>query len=231
MDALQDTPLPRRVKDLVDQHFGRLVVVRFDGIHVFPRGQRTARWLCLCECGKECRVLSSELKVQKSCGCLTLEKFIARKTSHGMAHTKIYRHWKAMIKRCTNPSDSCFYLYGGQGITVCQIWRNSFESFYQDMGEPPTAKHSLDRFPDKNGNYEPGNVRWASPTEQARNKRNNHLVLHEGQEIPISELAEKVNIPAYILHGRIGLGWSVEKSIAEPVKYRTRLSPETTTKT
>ena len=118
----------------------------------------------------------------KSCGCLRAEKaaingvqslfYPSPTLKHGEAHrTAEYRAWKAMKERCSYPSHVRFDRYGGRGIEVCERWRNSYEAFLADMGRKPSPKHSLDRHPDNNGNYEPGNVRWATPSEQAWNKR------------------------------------------------------------
>src|SRR5678816_2973212 len=87
---------------------------------------------------------------------------------HGMHGTPEYNSWEHMIGRCTRPSYEFYHRYGGRGITVCERWRR-FENFYADVGPRPSPKHSIDRFPNRNGNYEPGNVRWANPVEQGRN--------------------------------------------------------------
>lgn len=89
--------------------------------------------------------------------------------THGFSGTRLHGIWKGMRNRCNNPNFPKYRLYGGRGIRVCERW-NDFMKFREDMGEPPTLAHSLDRI-DGNGSYEPGNVRWATPTEQARNVR------------------------------------------------------------
>lgn len=87
---------------------------------------------------------------------------------HGGKGSPEYRNWQAMKTRCNDVSDP---LYGGRGIQVCERWRNSFAAFLSDMGRRPSSSHSIDRFPNTSGNYEPGNCRWATPTEQAKNRR------------------------------------------------------------
>lgn len=83
----------------------------------------------------------------------------------------LYSTWRGMIRRCHDPRTSAFDGYGGRGIRVCDRWRHSFETFLSDVGPRPSPKHSIDRFPDNDGNYEPGNVRWATPKEQSNNRR------------------------------------------------------------
>lgn len=88
---------------------------------------------------------------------------------HGMFRTPEYKAWAAMIQRCSNPKDNRYYTHGGRGIKVCDEWLNSFENFYEDMGDRPSDKHSLDRI-DNDGNYEPTNCKWSTQSEQNFNK-------------------------------------------------------------
>lgn len=132
------------------------------------------RVLCLCVCGKE--FVADAWKVNngwtKSCGCLKSKVVSALRFKHGQSrpHTPEYMAWSLMKNRCLNPNDDRYDRYGGRGISVYQEWIDSFESFFSFMGKRPTAKHSLDRYPNNDGNYEPGNVRWATAIEQRRNQ-------------------------------------------------------------
>ncbi len=127
-----------------------------------------AYWLCRCECGREKIIFAFHVRTghTKSCGCWR-DDFPGRRI-HGKADTLMYKAWQGMWTRCTNPRATSFKYYGAKGVLVCDRWRR-FENFFEDMGERP-AGLSLDRI-DPNGNYEPTNCRWATRSEQQKNKR------------------------------------------------------------
>lgn len=151
-------------EDLTGKRFGKLFVVRRDG-----SGKGQALWFCKCDCGREISVAGSHMRRgnTKSCGCWRHEFSKVMKSTHGKTRSKIYRVWAGMKNRCHNPNQPHYHRYGGRGIRVCDEWRNSFEAFYRDMGDPPKdgQRWTLDRM-DVNGNYEPGNVRWATYAQQ-----------------------------------------------------------------
>jgi hypothetical protein len=136
-------------------------------------------WRCQCDCGSCIETQGTALRAgrTRSCGCLVTEfrkspgcgHVIEHGHSRGGTNSPTYSSWTAMKKRCRCPRNKDWAIYGGRGITFCDRW-HSFTNFLADMGERPPGT-SLDRFPDKNGNYEPGNCRWATALEQARNRR------------------------------------------------------------
>lgn len=134
-------------------------------------------YLCRCRCGfeKVLRVNRIVRGLSISCGCLINRPYrnygsFGKHENHGMSGTKVYRTWVRINQRCTMEYDISWKHYGGRGITVCERWKNSFLNFFNDMGHPPSLKHSIDRI-DVNGNYEPNNCRWATAKQQSNNKR------------------------------------------------------------
>ena len=168
----------RRV-DLAGRRFGRWLVVE-----LCPGKGPVTRWICRCDCGEVRDVAANMLRNgdSRSCGCLKRERIVSAHLTHGMTKTPTYRIWAAMISRCTNSKRKDWNLYGGRGISVCDRWRHSFESFIADMGEQPPGR-SIDRFPNQNGNYEPGNCRWATSVEQGRNMRSSVVTRDMAVEI------------------------------------------------
>jgi hypothetical protein len=166
-----------RLINITGKQFGlwRVLAIHPERVrHGRARRAVSVLWLCRCECGTERLVFGTNLRrgLSTSCGCRKDEKTRERNARHGHAYrgkvTSAYSRWVTMLQRCFNPNHKDYHLYGGRGVTVCERWLD-FVNFLADMGEPPPGL-SLDRI-NVNGDYEPNNCRWATASEQARNRR------------------------------------------------------------
>jgi hypothetical protein len=200
-----------RKYSIVGQKFGRLLVLsEAEGIRNPGHGSRR-RSLVRCDCGKEIIVQDVSLKsgVTKSCGCLRVENRC--NVTHGQSTTRTYEIWTGMIKRCTNPKHPFYSMYGGRGITVCERWLK-FENFFEDMGECPPLL-TLER-KDNNFGYSPDNCIWATPKEQARNRRSNRIVTVRGVTGCVAELCERFGVSHSMVRMRLHRGLAAEAAFA-----------------
>lgn len=223
MPKIPRTIDPGRIARLFASVPNRITVLR-EQFRVV-NGKRSTWCWCRCTCGKEKWIVKYALKYSRSCGCLKREMHsLAGKQSrtHGESrssstHMPEYRAWEAMIKRCENPSHESYPRYGGRGIIVCHRWRESYEDFLSDVGRKPTPKHSLDRYPDYNGNYEPGNVRWATVIQQGRNRSQNKLYTYNGKTQCVAQWADDYAINQETLGTRLRRGMSIEDALVMPL--------------
>ena len=196
--------------DLTGKKFGRLTVIRQHSIN--KRGAYV--WLCECECGNVKAIDGSSLRsgASQSCGCLRDEKV----TKHGLSSTKSYREWAGAKNRCHNPNDKDFPYYGGRGISVCDRWIHDPKAFYDDVSILPNFDNpdsTLDRI-DSNGNYEPGNVRWANRVTQQNNRRNNILFTIGTDTHTLAEWAKIYDIDYALAYRRLRKGWQIEDALS-----------------
>ena len=212
-----------------EKRSGRLFVVReVDGVKTNGNGT-IRRALFRCDCGTEkvIRLASVKSGAIKSCGCFHRE--VASKVAeasclkHGDSRlgsrAPEYGIYRAMLNRCFNPNVDRYPEYGGRGITVDEDWRGDggYERFLAHVGRRPDEDHSLDR-EDPDGNYQPGNVRWAVKAVQANNKRNSVRVAVGGQEMTIKEMSEASGVGVATLRNRLKIGMTPEAAMSEPIK-------------
>lgn len=195
--------------DVTGQKFGRLTAICKNGFDKSP-SRVHIRWDCLCACGKLVNVRLNSLRTGavKSCGCL--KSGPSQNRTHNMSNTPIYRIWHGMKMRCIKKTHKSYYLYGGRGIKVCDRWMNSFEAFFEDMGDRPKG-WSLDRI-NANGDYCKENCRWASNEIQTRNKRNNKFIEFNGTNLCLTDWAKRLGIGNAALMKRLK-NWPIDKAL------------------
>ena len=195
-----------RLIDLTGQKFHYLTVLE--------RAENTkdgkTQWLCQCVCGRKTVVAASDLKRKrystKSCGCMSSSLIAKARKTHGMSHHPAWGVWHSMKQRCMDPNHPAYHNYGGRGITVCQEWLDSFETFWADMGPTYQRGMDLDRI-NNNGGYHPGNCRWVSRKINSRNKRDSRMVDSSFGRITVAELSEKTGIGVTTLLYRLDHNW------------------------
>lgn len=177
-------------------------------------------WHCVCDCGTKRAVFGADLKRggSVSCGCFAREKR-EQDITHGMTKHPAYRSWIGMKMRCENPKTSGYDLYGGRGIRVCEEWRNSFETFWRDMGPTWAKGLTIERI-DVNQGYGPSNCRWATWKEQAGNRRTERLIETPEGKMSVTKAAELFGIDRKIVFMRIIYGWP-ENRLLMPPRERT----------
>lgn len=184
---------------------------------------RTIRLRCRCRCGQEFsadryRVLKGRIK---SCGCLRQSGHGVCTPTHRRSQSSEYRTWAAMKRRCYLPTDGSFDRYGARGIAVCDRWRESFANFYDDMGPRPSRNHSIERR-DNNGPYAPQNCHWATPKEQANNRRSSHTITLGEKTATVAQWSAITGISAAVIYARQKLGWDVPRTLLTPVRHMNR---------
>jgi hypothetical protein len=197
-------------------------------------GKNSRRYPCECRCGSGRWIFAKgyDLAHGKLTGCGCKPNAASGESHGGFRHghspasgrSPEQRSYTNMLGRCLNARNQAYKYYGGRGISVCQRWigPDGFANFLQDVGRRPSLRHSIDRWPDKNGNYEPGNVRWATAREQQNNRRDNRVLTLGGISMTISQWATVKAIRAGTIWERIAQGWDVFRTLNEPVHTEKR---------
>ena len=181
------------------------------------RNRSRRRVLCVCDCGNEHDIyLDNFVRGNiRSCGCLLTEIRPGIRKIHGFAGTRIFKIWVGMKRRCNSPQCPDYPRYGARGIRVCRSWDKSFLSFLRDMGEAPKGK-TLDRKNNDRG-YSPSNCRWATPKEQARNRRSSRRIRFKGKNLTVSEWSELTGMSVGLLASRLKRKWSPARIFNTPL--------------
>ena len=193
------------------QTFGRLHILR----EVSKKNRRHRRVECICDCGNIAEINLDNLvpknfpgraRHTQSCGCLFLERVKASNTTHGLSKSKEEIVYRNMINRCHDPTAPNWDDYGGRGIAVCPKWKSDLSSFVSHVGRIPSPGLTIERI-DNNRGYEPGNVKWASRKDQARNRRNSLWVTYHGKRRLLAELCEERLFKYGTVWSRYRRGW------------------------
>ncbi len=205
------------------KRFGRIVAL-WHSYTTIGKKDRKQYYECICDCGNRKVISKGNLLIgdTTSCGCVQRERTSLASKTHGGSRTGLYDIWCNIKERCTNNENPGYKNYGGRGIKICSEWFSSFESFKIYMGPKPSPSHTVDRI-NNNGNYEPGNCRWATRKEQCRNFRRNRFFEINGERKTLAEWCEIYKLPQYNVGQRIRkLGWSIEEALE--IKFRKRWS-------
>ncbi len=210
-------------KDLAGMKFGKLTVIELVKSECAPGKRKRRKWLCQCECGNEVIVVADNLLSGHtlSCGCLQKERARNCLLTHSSSNTRLYAVWCSMRARCNNPNSTYYHRYGGRGITVCQEWNESFESFQNwalTNGYDEEAKRgecTIDRI-DNNQGYSPDNCRWVAQRIQMNNVSYNHRVKCNGEDHTIAEWARLLDTNPSNLRGKLErANWDLSKIITD----------------
>jgi hypothetical protein len=205
-----------KVIDLTGERFGRLTVVKRGKTAKRKNNRGTLTyWVCQCDCGSTREVLNSDLKKGSttSCGCYQRQRSREANITHGLSDSRLYNIWTHMKERCANPNVSCFDRYGGVGISVCEEWLTSFETFRNWSLENGYRNDlTIDRIDGAKG-YNPYNCRWATVEEQNNNKKNNIIVEYNGRQMTLGQLSKTSGVDYHKLWRCVKSGMAAEAAV------------------
>lgn len=199
--------------ELEGKQFGKLTV-----LHRVANKNNKSCWLCRCSCGVEKEILGVHLVHQKisSCGCSHYDKVI----THHKSRTPLYQVWRDIKKRCLNKTSSDYHNYGGRGISICNEWKNSFESFYKWAIKSGYSNNlTIDRI-DNSGDYCPENCRWVSRQIQCNNTRRNHFITYNGETHTLSDWCKILGLNYYTVRRRFHTGCTSAEKILSKERWK-----------
>lgn len=205
--------------------FGDCTLIKYEPTIIDKGGHYRKTAMFMCKCGKSFVTNFHSVKrgLTTSCGCFRKKRQQENRT-HGATLDKInsgYNVWLNIKSRCLHPNSTSYTRYGAKGITICERWEKSYEAFISDMGERPSVHHSIDRYPNKNGNYEPNNCRWATPIEQSNNKNKTIMVSYMGTIVSLANLCRQYNINYKSAHLRFHkFKWNMEDVIKRGIENK-----------
>lgn len=220
-----DPPSDPRFVNRVGQVFNRLTVLHYCG-----KSSHNTHWACRCVCGRLVVVSSGNLRGGNtlSCGCLSVASIRERSTTHGLTagatYHPLYNVYHNILNRCTDPHNPGFSYYGGRGVQCRFSTVVEFVAYVEKALGPKPPGGSLDRI-DNAGHYAPGNLRWATKTDQSRNRRSNRLVTIGEDTIPVVVAAERAGLKPGTLRARLANGWEFERAISTPVRRYAEATP------
>lgn len=214
--------MPELNTTIIGTTFGHWTVL---GVAPKSPNNSCIRYLCMCECGTEKSVQRRHLNsgLSASCGCHRYDNVVTHGQTRGsvqdVRRNKTYKSWVSMIARCHGKSskacEKTLRNYKDRGISVCDRWRYSYADFLSDMGERPSPAFSIDRI-NNDGNYEPGNCRWATKKEQCRNTSRTVKVCFRGEIRPLIEWCEILEVRRSLIYQRLRNGWSIDRAFTAP---------------
>jgi hypothetical protein len=202
----------------IGSRFGRLIVEA--PAPPEPRFRGDGGWICLCDCGNRKAVYAYNLLQGRtsSCGCVNRENATSRNFKHGLCDTPEYASWAQAKQRVSNPKNRLAKWYRRKGITMCDRWFTSFTAFLEDMGRCPSGM-TLDRI-NNDGNYEPGNCRWADRRTQMNNRSNVHKITFNGRTLGPGEWDRELGFPAGTVKKRLWRKWPEDRALSTPLFWR-----------
>ena len=211
-----------RAAERIGKRYNWLTVIDFYRVGENGHTAKTV-FICRCKCGNISHQRDANLFKVKSCGC-----YARSRTTNKVVGRPEYAVWIQMNQRCYNKRCRAYKNYGARGVMVCEAWRakpgeknaTAFRAFLKHVGSRPKGacrQWSIER-KNNNGNYEPGNVRWASNGDQSRNKRGNRWLTFEGKTLVVTDWAKLVRVSGSVIYRRLAKGWSVRRTLTTPTR-------------